>query len=68
MVTGGRASFKSISESISISDVVVGGKLVLIPYRGTVYILKELRNTPAILDITRGTRQILKQLRDTVSI
>ena len=67
-VNKSRTTFVSLAEAIGITDILAGGKLILIPFRGTVVILEQLRNTPAILSVTRGTRQILDILRGTVSI
>ena len=67
-VSKSRTSFVALAQAISVSDAVIAGKLILIPFRGTVVILEQLRNTPAILTITKGTRQILDILRGTVSV
>ena len=60
--------YRTISVSTAITEVLQGGKLVLVPLRNTVQFVKELRNTRYIITTKRLTTQFIKTVRNSVTL
>jgi|TARA_B110000014_G_scaffold259841_1_gene248380 hypothetical protein len=60
--------YRTIAEATIITEVLAGGKLILIPIRKTVVILKDLRNTAYVVTATRATRQFIQRVRNSVTL